>query len=68
MGRKYLKFSSHLASQIPDNNKLVGQVKGNQIKDTIYDFFGDEEASTAKIHYFSITPVMEYLTLMETFI
>jgi hypothetical protein len=31
-----------LGYQIPENNKLVGQVKGNQLKRAIYDFFGDD--------------------------
>ena len=41
-GEEMYEVLKSLGYQIPHNNKLVGQVKGNQIKDAIYDFFGDE--------------------------
>jgi hypothetical protein len=41
-GNEICEVLKSLGYQIPDNNKLVGQVKGNQIKNAIYDFFGDE--------------------------
>jgi hypothetical protein len=37
----YKVLKSH-RYQILDNSKLVGRVKGNQIKEAIYDFFTDE--------------------------
>lgn len=41
-GKDIYKVLKSLGYQFPDNNKLVGLVKGNQIRDAIYDFFGDE--------------------------
>ena len=41
-GEEIYEVLMSLGYRIPDNKKLVGQVKGNQIKDAIYDFFDDE--------------------------
>jgi hypothetical protein len=62
-GEEIYEVLKSLGYQIHDNSKLVGQVKGNQIKDTIYDFFGNENINSQDTILFIIR-VMEYLTLM----
>ena len=41
-GEELYEVLKSLGYQIADNNKLIGRVKGNQIRDAIYDFFSDE--------------------------
>jgi Caspase domain/SIR2-like domain len=45
-GEEMYEVLKSLDYQIPDNNKLVGQVNGNQIKNTIYDFFDNESINS----------------------
>ncbi|MFY9797655.1 MAG: pentapeptide repeat-containing protein [Candidatus Nitrosopolaris sp.] len=40
-GTEVYKVLSSLGYEISDKNKLLGEVKGIEVKDAIYDFFGD---------------------------
>ena len=63
-GQEVYSILSSLGYEISENNKLIGEVKGEKIKDIIYDFF-DDTITALMIHYFSIILAMEYLILME---
>ena len=38
-GTEIYEVLSSLGYEIPDKNKLVGEAKGEKVKDAIYDFF-----------------------------
>ena len=40
-GLEVYEILSSLGYEISENNKLIGEVKGEKIKDIIYDFFDD---------------------------
>jgi hypothetical protein len=44
-GIKMFKALSSLDFEIPDENKLLGEAKGEKIKDVIDDFFSDSKSN-----------------------
>ncbi len=44
-GTEMFKVLSSLGYEISDNNKLIGEAKGEKIKDVIYDFFSDRNSN-----------------------
>jgi hypothetical protein len=44
-GTEIYKVLSSLGYEISDKNKLLGEAKGERLKDAIYDFFSDSESN-----------------------
>jgi len=50
-GEELYKILTSIGYQISDGNKLIGQVKGEQIKNSIYDFFGGESINSQDTNF-----------------